>query len=148
MASETEMICNQLIKAVRAMMDPTTAPQLRLEAFTNCEHFKETSTPAMGIQCAIMLGGSPDQIIRHFGLKLLEDVIKLRWNDMTPEQKLFVKENAMNFMDKGVQDILKEPNHIKDAIARNVVEMAKREWPQHWPSKYLIRLLSISANSC
>ena len=118
MASEVEAICDQLIKAVRAMMDPMTPSQLRLEAFTNCETFKETSTPAMGIQCAIMLGSSPDPIIRHFGLKLLEDVIKLRWNDMTPEQKLFVKENTMNFMDKGVQDLLKEPTHVKDAIGK------------------------------
>ena len=66
-----------------------------------------------------------------------------------------MKENAMGFMDTAVQDVLTEPTHVKDAIgklfqyfnifnvkdkifvfstARNVVEMAKREYPQQWPT--------------
>merc|ERR1719367_1675508 len=40
----------------------------------------------------------------------------------------------MRFMDTAIQDVLKEPTHVKDAIARNVVEMAKREYPQQWPT--------------
>jgi len=27
----------------------------------------------------------------------------------------------------------KEP-HLKDALSRIIVEMIKREWPQHWPT--------------
>ena len=50
-------------------------------------------------------------------------MIKIKWNNMTPEQKLYVKESAMTIMDKGIQDIIKEPNHIKDAIARIIVEV-------------------------
>ena len=64
-------------------------------------------------------------MVRHFGLKLVEDVIKIKWNNMTPEQKLYVKESAMTIMEKGIQDIIKEPNHIKDAIARIIVEVQK-----------------------
>ena len=63
---------------------------------------------------------------------------------MTPEQKLYVKESAMAIMEKGVQDIIKEPNHIKDAIARIIVEIAKREWPQQWPS-FLVELETLSS---
>lgn len=62
---------------------------------------------------------------------------------MTPEQKLYVKESAMAIMEKGIQDIIKEPNHIKDAIARIIVEIAKREWPQQWPS-FLVELETLS----
>ena len=65
--------------------------------------------------------------------RLLEEIIKLRWNDMTPEEKVFVKDNAMRLMRIQV-DILSEARHVKDAISRIVVEIAKREWPQHWPS--------------
>ena len=65
-----------------------------------------------------MLAQHQDRDIRHFGLKLLEDVIKLRWNDMNTEEKIFVKENAMGFMDTAVQDVLKEPTHVKDAIGK------------------------------
>lgn len=35
---------------------------------------------------------------------------------------------------QGTLDILTEPAHIKDALSRIVVEIAKREWPQEWPS--------------
>ena len=97
----------------------------------------------MCIQCAILLASNPDIIVRHFGLKLLEDVIKIKWNVMTPEQKLFVKESSMNQMQTGISDLTKEPNYIKDAIARIIVEIAKREWPQQWPS-FLAELETLS----
>lgn len=29
-------------------------------------------------------------------------------------------------------NILEEENHIKDGLSRIVVEIIKREWPQHW----------------
>ena len=144
MASEAEVVCGQLVSAVKAMMDPMTPSQLRYEAFSNCERFKETASPDLGIQCAIMLSANGDPIVRHFGLKLLEDVIKLKWNVMSPQQKLYVKEHAMSSMENGVKDILKDPIHIKDAIARNIVEIAKREWPQQWPS-FLAELESLSS---
>lgn len=34
---------------------------------------------------------------------------------------------------QGTLSILEEENHIKDVLSRIVVEMIKREWPQHWP---------------
>lgn len=34
---------------------------------------------------------------------------------------------------QGTHSILEEESHIKDALSRIVVEMIKREWPQHWP---------------
>ena len=146
MASEAEVVCAQLVTAVKAMMDPMTPSQMRYEAFSNCERFKETASPDLGIQCAIILSANGDPIVHHFGLKLFEDVIKLKWNVMSPQQKLYVKEHTMSSMENGVKDILKDPIHIKDAIARNVVEIAKREWPQQWPS-FLSELESLSSKS-
>lgn len=35
---------------------------------------------------------------------------------------------------QGTLGILEEEFHIKDAVARITVELAKREWPQLWPS--------------
>lgn len=29
--------------------------------------------------------------VRHFGLKILEDIVKARWNEMSGEEKLFIK---------------------------------------------------------
>lgn len=35
---------------------------------------------------------------------------------------------------QGTLGILEEQMHIKDALSRIVVEIAKREWPQQWSS--------------
>ena len=40
--------------------------------------------------------------------------------------------------------MLEEEAHIKDALSRIVVEMIKREWPQHWPH-LLTELAQISS---
>ena len=53
---------------------------------------------------------------------------------MTAEEKLFIKDSLMKLMGSGTNDMLVEQNHIKDGLARLVVELVKREWPQHWPS--------------
>lgn len=34
---------------------------------------------------------------------------------------------------QGTYPILEEESHIKDVLSRIIVEMIKREWPQHWP---------------
>ena len=56
--NEIDVICGQLINAVRAMMDPMTPSQVRLNAFKHCEQFKEESPADLGIQCAITLSSS------------------------------------------------------------------------------------------
>jgi exportin-5 len=70
-------------------------------------------------QCGLMLCRSENaDMVRHFGLKLLEETIRLHWNEMPPDQKLFMKENAMRLMETGVADLISEALHIKDAISR------------------------------
>jgi exportin-5 len=64
----------------------------------------------------------------------MEDVIKLRWNDMSLEQKVFVKENVMRMVETVGEGNLGNLHLIKDGISRPVVEIIKREWPQHWPT--------------
>ena len=73
-------------------------------------------------------------MVRHFGLKILEDVVKARWNSMAAEEKVFIKESLMKLMSSGTGHITAEHLFIKDALARVVVELIKREWPQQWPS--------------
>lgn len=146
--AEVEGVCAELARAVQAQVDPLSSPTVRMQAITHCENFKERSPPALGVQCGLYLshnkgprnvttisGINPASagVVRHFGLKLVEDIIKLRWNDMNGEEKVFVKDNAMRLMAEGASDILTEDLHIKDVIARIVVEIAKREWPQQWP---------------
>uniref|UniRef100_A0AAQ5YGZ6 Importin N-terminal domain-containing protein n=1 Tax=Amphiprion ocellaris TaxID=80972 RepID=A0AAQ5YGZ6_AMPOC len=130
--SDVAAMCEQLIKAVNVMMDAETSQIYRLEALKFCEEFKETSS--LCVPCGLQLADKAQPaVVRHFGLQILEHVIKFRWNNMQQQEKVQLKECAMQLLSNGTRTILEEESHIKDALSRIVVEMIKREWPQNWP---------------
>ncbi|KAL2083565.1 hypothetical protein ACEWY4_021338 [Coilia grayii] len=132
MAEPVAEMCDQLIKAVYVMMDPESNQRFRLEALKFCEEFKEKCP--FCVQCGLQLSDqTQNPVIRHFGLQILEHAIKFRWNSMSQEEKVTLKNCAMELLSKGTRPILEEESHIKDALSRIVVEMIKREWPQNWP---------------
>uniref|UniRef100_A0A665TXL1 Exportin-5 n=1 Tax=Echeneis naucrates TaxID=173247 RepID=A0A665TXL1_ECHNA len=132
MAEQVAAMCEQLIKAVNVMMDAETSQIYRLEALKFCEEFKETNS--MCVPCGLQLADKAQPaVVRHFGLQILEHVIKFRWNNMQQQEKVQLKECAMQLLSHGTHSILEEESHIKDALSRITVEMIKREWPQHWP---------------
>uniref|UniRef100_A0A4W6DUE1 Exportin-5 n=1 Tax=Lates calcarifer TaxID=8187 RepID=A0A4W6DUE1_LATCA len=125
-------MCDQLIKAVNVMMDAETSQIYRLEALKFCEEFKETNS--LCVPCGLQLADKAQPaVIRHFGLQILEHVIKFQWNNMQQQEKVQLKECAMQLLSNGTHSILEEESHIKDVLSRITVEMIKREWPQHWP---------------
>ncbi|XP_069810527.1 exportin-5 isoform X2 [Dendropsophus ebraccatus] len=133
MAEQVRVLCEQLVQAVTVIMEPSSAHEHRLEALKFCEEFKETCSVC--VPCGLQLAEkSQSPFIRHFGLQVLEHVVKFRWNNMERDEKLLLKNSVMGLMAAGVRPILEEEGHIKDVLARIVVEMIKREWPQHWPN--------------
>uniref|UniRef100_A0A8C6WYC3 Exportin 5 n=1 Tax=Neogobius melanostomus TaxID=47308 RepID=A0A8C6WYC3_9GOBI len=125
-------MCERLVKAVNVIMDPETNQTLRLEALKFCEEFKETSS--LCIPCGLKLAAKTQPaVIRHFGLQILEHVIKYRWNNMQVNEKVQLKDCAMQLLSTGTSSVLQEESHIKDVLSRITVEMIKREWPQNWP---------------
>ncbi len=134
---DVSAVCAQLESAVRLMMSGSAPRDQRHEAFNKCEQFKRSDPLAS--RCGLHLAASAsgrDPVVRHFGLKILEDVIRLRWNEMAPEEKVFLKESAMRLAAEGTADLLAEAPFIKDGVSRLVVEIIKREWPQHWPQLF------------
>ncbi|KAJ0004770.1 hypothetical protein NQD34_010984 [Periophthalmus magnuspinnatus] len=132
MANPVTDMCERLVKAVNLMMDPQTSQICRLEALKFCEEFKESST--LCIPCGLKLADKAHSaVIRHFGLQILEHVIKYKWNNMAQQEKVQLKECAMQLLSSGTRSVLEEESHIKDVLSRITVEMIKREWPQHWP---------------
>ncbi|XP_030378650.1 exportin-5 [Scaptodrosophila lebanonensis] len=129
----TEALAAELAKAVDLILHPMTPQQARLEAYMACERFKEESP--MCAQVGLFLANSVQyhQQVRHFGLQLIEYTIKFKWNCITHEEKVFIKDNAIKMLYNGVgpaedRSLL----HLKDALSRIIVEMIKREWPQQW----------------
>lgn len=45
---------------------------------------------------------------------------------------IFLQENAMKLVERGMDTTLEDKAHMRDALSRVVVEMIKREWPQQW----------------
>ncbi|KAF0027506.1 hypothetical protein F2P81_020247 [Scophthalmus maximus] len=132
MADQVAAVCEQLVKAVNVMMDAESSQIYRLEALKFYEEFKETNS--FCVPCGLQLADrAQPAVVRHFGLQILEHVIKFRWNNMQQQEKVQLKECAMQLLSNGTRPILEEESHIKDALSRITVEMIKREWPQHWP---------------
>uniref|UniRef100_A0A8C0RHK7 Exportin 5 n=1 Tax=Canis lupus familiaris TaxID=9615 RepID=A0A8C0RHK7_CANLF len=139
---QVNALCEQLVKAVTVMMDPSSTQRYRLEALKFCEEFKEKCP--ICVPCGLRLAEKTQiAIVRHFGLQILEHVVKFRWNSMSRLEKVYLKNSVMELIANGTLDILEEENHIKDVLSRIVVEMIKREWPQHWPDM-LIELDTLS----
>ena len=129
-----EETAKKLIAAVETALNPSPSvtPADRFNANHYCNQFKETcaNCAPYGLFLARKENSFP---VRHGGLQLFEHSIKHQWNDIGPGEKLFVKNSAMTLLASGTHDLLREPTHIKDALSRLIVEMIKREWPQHWP---------------
>ncbi|XP_036270382.1 exportin-5 isoform X1 [Pipistrellus kuhlii] len=139
---QVNALCEQLVKAVTVMMDPSSTQRYRLEALKFCEEFKEKCPVC--VPCGLRLAEKTQiAIVRHFGLQILEHVVKFRWNSMSRLEKVYLKNSVMELIENGTLNILEEENHIKDVLSRIVVEMIKREWPQHWPDM-LIELDTLS----
>lgn len=129
---QVNALCEELVKAVTVMMDPSSTQRYRLEALKFCEEFKEKCP--ICVPCGLKLAEKTQiAIVRHFGLQILEHVVKFRWNSMSRLEKVYLKNSVMELIANGTLRILEEENHIKDVLSRIVVEMIKREWPQHWP---------------
>ncbi|KAL7841850.1 hypothetical protein SRHO_G00255410 [Serrasalmus rhombeus] len=132
MADPVSAMCEQLVKAVNVMMDAESNQRYRLEALKFFEEFKEKCL--FCVPCGLQLADkSQTAVVRHFGLQILEHVIKFQWNNMPQQDKVHLKNCTMELLTNGTFPILEEQSHIKDALSRIVVEMIKREWPQHWP---------------
>ncbi|CAH1159792.1 unnamed protein product [Phaedon cochleariae] len=129
-----------LARAVELTMSPQASQQDRLRAYQACESFKETSPLCAEAGLYLAAGVQHSFISRHFGLQLMEHVVKYRWTQISQQEKLFIKENAMKLLSAGG---ISEESHMKDALSRVVVEMVKREWPQQWPG-----LLSELSDAC
>ncbi|KAJ8046032.1 Exportin-5 [Holothuria leucospilota] len=133
MASSLNITIEQLTEAVNVAINPSALQGDRDRAYRICESFKESSTMCIPYGIKLAFIQNPPNI-RHFGLQLLEHSVKFQWNTISVDDKVLVKDTVMRMMSSGTNHILKEKIYIKDGLAKVVVEMAKREWPQQWPT--------------
>ncbi|XP_050524783.1 exportin-5 [Daktulosphaira vitifoliae] len=129
-----EAVVQQLANAVDLTMNPSMPQDKRHEAYRLCDSFKNEFPLCIQCQCALYFtsDNAPyTDMVRHFGLQLMEHCIKFRWYQMSQEDKVLIKNTIMSLVNSATPAL--QINYLKDALARVVVEMIKREWPQHWP---------------
>ncbi|XP_041972976.1 exportin-5 [Aricia agestis] len=127
---EVTLIADELSHAVELTLNPAVAHDARSQAYTACESFKENSPWCAQAGLLLASGAQYSPVVKHFGLQLMEHTVKYRWTQITQAEKIFIKENAMKLLYMGGW----ETGHLNDALARVIVEMIKREWPQQWPT--------------
>ncbi|XP_059051314.1 exportin-5 [Achroia grisella] len=125
---EVALIADDLSRAVELTLNPSVSQDARNQAYNACESFKENSPWCAQAGLLLASGNQYSAVVKHFGLQLMEHTIKYRWTQITQAEKLFIKENAMKLLYMGGW----ETAHLNDALARVIVEMIKREWPQQW----------------
>ncbi|KAM3968247.1 exportin-5-like protein Ranbp21 isoform 2-T2 [Aphomia sociella] len=134
-AGEVALIADDLSRAVELTLNASVSQDARNQAYNACESFKENSPWCAQAGLLLASGNQYSAVVKHFGLQLMEHTVKYRWTQITQAEKLFIKENAMKLLYMGGW----ETAHLNDALARVIVEMIKREWPQQW-STLLVEL--------
>ncbi|KAF9960404.1 hypothetical protein BGZ72_007062 [Mortierella alpina] len=129
-----ESALRQLLAALETIYNVSSTNEARQQAQEFCEALKQDpSGPLYGYYLAHKDNQQPD-VVRHFGLGLIEDVVRYRWSDgsVPPETKTQIRLNVMSLAAEGSLPMLTEQAFIKEKIARLFVEVVKREWPGTW----------------
>lgn len=72
--------------------------------------------------------------LKECAMQLLSNVSAKRVDIcLVVQKKICLTDLTPVLVDQGTHSILEEESHIKDVLSRIIVEMIKREWPQHWP---------------
>ncbi|KAJ3297020.1 hypothetical protein HK104_000937 [Borealophlyctis nickersoniae] len=90
-------------------------------------------SPLLGQHLAHKDNGYPEKV-RHFGLSLLENGIRFRWNDGSygDAEREQLKEAVVDLVQNGLHDMRTEKMFIKTKVAALFVEVAKRTYPMKW----------------
>lgn len=84
-------IAADLARAVELTMSAGASQGDRLKAYTACESFKETSPLCAEAGLFLAAGTRYSLVVRHFGLQLMEHTVKYRWNQISQQEKIFIK---------------------------------------------------------
>jgi hypothetical protein len=71
-------------------------------------------------------------VVQFLCLKIMEDWIFLRWNEIGRDEKLFIRSGVMKLLEN--QSIYEKLPAARTKLAKIIVEIAKRDFPQEWPT--------------
>ena len=129
-----ETLYRRVLAALIATMSPYTSNPDRVAALGELEAFKQR--PDSGDYAMFILGNLQDpehnDSARLFALQCLEEAAKTHGADPGPVGEA-LRGRAATLLTQGTRPIGLEAQHIKEAVARLVSNIAERSFPQVWP---------------
>ncbi|OZJ05047.1 hypothetical protein BZG36_02075 [Bifiguratus adelaidae] len=131
---QQEVVSN-VLNALDVIYNPVSSDQDRQAAQEYCESLKkDPRCPIYGHDLALAKHGYND-IVRHFGLGLLEEAVRFHWGDglYGDQEREIMKGYVSDLLANGTKEMSVEKRFVKEKVARLFVEVVKREWPVRWP---------------
>jgi exportin-5 len=117
-----------IIQALELSHNPTSSNELRRKALEFLESKKQDDFATRnGFMLASQAGSSP--LVRHFGLSLLDHVLRHTGYALSTTQVQELKEMVMQLAQGISQD---DPSYYRNKIAQLWAEVAKRSWGIEW----------------
>lgn len=118
----------KILDALQLIYNPHSTNQTRHEAQTFLDEVKNIAdAPYIGFEFASQASNEP--IVRHYGLSLLEDGIKHKWAQYSPEQVGYIRQWVLQLAQNVSTD---DPHFLRNKVALLWVEVAKRCWAAEW----------------
>jgi exportin-5 len=134
MSQETIMFTTELfqrvITAVLCSFNPTTTNNDKQYALNFLEDLKENH-PLICLTIGFELlkqQTNNESLLHHYGIHLIESIIKHKWNLLKQDEKTLVKEQLFILIKSScLNPTFMEPIYIRNSLARCLVEMIKRD---------------------
>ncbi|KAK5664673.1 karyopherin [Batrachochytrium dendrobatidis] len=129
-------LLNGVVQALNTVYSNTSSNEDRKLSDKYLEGIRDMpEAPFLGLHLAYATSQLPSHV-RHFGLGLIESVIKYKWKSSTysDDQREIIKSSIFQLCDSGLGNNIQETRLITEKLAKIFVELAKRTWPLEWTS--------------
>ena len=122
-----------LSDALAALHAPTTPPAARHAAHVFCEQYKDSAAARLP-EVLPLLHSSQPLHARHFGLHVVDRVVRAQWPSLSPETQLELRRSLLGVARDGLLPLLQEAHVVREKLAALLVTIGRRDWPARWPT--------------
>ncbi|XP_065174505.1 exportin-5-like isoform X1 [Sycon ciliatum] len=122
-----------VVQAIYHILDPATDPGTRQISHQVVEQFRTKTDAAICIDLSygiFSMEGAASSV-RFMGMQLLHDCVQQRWQELSDDVILRLKQYAANLF---TEALVGNDNVVKHGVSLFIVELIKRIWPQCWPN--------------
>ena len=120
-----------LTDALTALHDPTTPPAQRHAAHVFCEQYKDSAAARLP-EVLPLLHSSQPLHARHFGLHVVDGVVRSQWSSLSSEAQLELRRSLLSVACDGLLPLLQEAHVVREKLAALLVTIGRRDWPARW----------------